>query len=79
MDLQYTILTYPDPQLRQISQPVEEITDEVRVIGPDDEVRAIAETLVDRHIGALPVVDDGLVVGIVSYVDVLRAVREQLD
>ncbi|MCA8921885.1 MAG: peptide deformylase [Planctomycetes bacterium] len=30
MDLQYTILTYPDPQLRQISQPVEEITDEVR-------------------------------------------------
>ncbi|MEZ6183674.1 MAG: peptide deformylase [Planctomycetota bacterium] len=30
MDVQHTILTYPDPRLRQVSQPVSEITDEIR-------------------------------------------------
>lgn len=62
----------PDPTVAGL------MTRPVRVIGPDDEVRAIAETLVDRHIGALPVVDDGLVVGIVSYVDLLALFPELL-
>jgi len=30
MDVPYTILTYPDPRLRQVSQPVTEITEEIR-------------------------------------------------
>lgn len=30
MSIEHTILTYPDPRLRQVSHPVAEITDEIR-------------------------------------------------
>jgi len=39
----------------------------------------VIDLLVEEKIGALPVVDDGKLVGILSYVDVLRVLRDTLD
>jgi acetoin utilization protein AcuB len=46
----------------------------------ETELSEVVDTLLAQRVGALPVVaDDGrTLVGIVSYVDVLRAVREEL-
>lgn len=50
------------------------MTGSVIYVDPDTTVEEIVEKLLDERVGALPVVDgDGEVVGIVSYVDVLRA------
>jgi CBS domain-containing protein len=48
---------------------------DVVTVGSDASFAEIARSLADHRIGAVPVTDDdGRVVGIVSYVDVLRAV-----
>jgi acetoin utilization protein AcuB len=49
-------------------------------IDPETELPEIIDLFIDHKIGALPVVDpEGNLVGIVSYVDVLRAVAQQLE
>jgi len=40
---------------------------------PDADVKALAKLMVDHKIGAVAIVGDGRLVGIVSYVDVLRS------
>jgi acetoin utilization protein AcuB len=41
----------------------------------DDDLAEIANLMIDNRIGAVPIVDErGMLVGIVSYVDVLRSV-----
>jgi acetoin utilization protein AcuB len=46
-------------------------------IEQDDDVREAMELMLDHKVGAIPVVEpDGNVVGIVSYLDVLRAALE---
>lgn len=47
-------------------------------VEPDATINEIAAALVDNRIGAVPVVDghDGELVGIVSYVDVLRDIAK---
>jgi CBS domain-containing protein len=49
-------------------------------LSPDDELRDVVEILVEEKIGGVPVVDEneGLV-GIVTYVDVLRCFLDRLD
>ena len=48
-------------------------SDVIRAL-PDDELADIAELMVDNRIGAVPIVDErGMLIGIVSYVDVLRS------
>jgi CBS domain-containing protein len=42
-------------------------------IGPDGEIEEAARLMVDHRIGALPVVEGGRVVGIVTETDLLRA------
>ena len=42
---------------------------------PDATVKAVIDLLADRRIGALPIVDDGKVVGIMSERDVIYALR----
>ena len=49
------------------------MTSTVVTIGPDDTVSAAARLMLDRRIGALPVLDEGHLVGIVTETDVLRA------
>ena len=49
-------------------------------LGPDDDLRDAVETMIEEKIGGIPVVEDekGLV-GIVTYVDVLRRFLDVLD
>lgn len=49
-------------------------------LGPDDDLREAIELLIEEKFGAIPVVDEaeGLV-GIVSYVDVLRCFLDRLE
>jgi acetoin utilization protein AcuB len=45
-------------------------------VDTDADVSEIVESMLERKVGALPVVDDqGRVVGIVSYVDLLRVIQ----
>lgn len=53
---------------------------DVLSVDPETDLSEVIDLLLENHVGALPVVDavDGEVVGIVSYVDVLRALRDSL-
>lgn len=54
-------------------------TDPVTVMEEDDATEVI-ELLVEHRIGAIPVIDaDGVLVGIVSYIDVLKALGDALE
>jgi CBS domain-containing protein len=56
------------------------MTTAVRVASPADDVADVARLLVDAHLRSVPVVQDGVVVGIVSRRDVLRTlVRADAD
>jgi len=52
--------------------------DEVYTITPDKTVERSAKILSDRKIGCLPVVEDGVVVGIITEVDVMEAIQRML-
>jgi len=46
----------------------------------DDELGVIARRIVDRRIGAVPIVDaSGVPVGIISYIDVLRRLADEAE
>ena len=51
---------------------------DVLTLSTEDEIPEAIELMVSHRVGALPVVDPhtGMLLGIVSYVDVLRAARE---
>lgn len=48
------------------------MTKEPWVVGPDAELKMVTAVLVDKKFGAVPVVKDGALVGIVSDIDLLR-------
>ncbi len=50
---------------------------DVLVIGPDAEVEEAARILVDNNIHRLPVVDDGMLVGIITPTDLLKEVKNR--
>lgn len=54
---------------------------DVIAIEPETELTDLVELLLEHKVGALPVVlpDSRQVVGIVSYIDVLRALRDRLE
>lgn len=53
---------------------VEEVmTRSVITVGPDQPARDGAQLMIDRKIGALPVVEDGHLIGIVTETDLVRA------
>jgi len=55
------------------------MTASVIVVGPDREARDAAQLMLDHHIGALPVVDGGRLIGIVTETDLLRAFVQSAD
>lgn len=56
------------------------MTRELVTAEPEEELGAVARRIVDRRIGAVPVVDPkGELRGIVSYVDVLRRLADDAD
>lgn len=54
------------------------MSSDVVSVDADTDMIAIIDTLLEEHIGAVPVVDgEGSVIGIVTYVDILRAVGRE--
>lgn len=71
----------PEERAKALKTKVSEImTAEPLTLAPDDDLRDAVELLIDEKIGGIPVVDEteGLV-GIVTYVDVLRCFLNRLD
>lgn len=67
---------------RMLAMPIVNVmSSDVIAVEPETELGEIIELLVENRIGALPVVqpDTREVVGIVSYIDVLRAVQDRLE
>jgi CBS domain-containing protein len=66
---------------RHLGTPIVKImTPEVVTVGPDHDLGELVDLMLESRVGAVPVVEDpsGRVVGIVSYVDLLRAFRDLL-
>ena len=55
------------------------MTRSVITVGPDREARDAAQLMLDHTIGALPVVDGGRLIGIVTETDLLRAFVRSAD
>ena len=55
------------------------MTASVITVGPDREGRDAAQLMLDHRIGALPVVDGGRPIGIVTETDLLRAFVKSAD
>ncbi len=65
----------------ELATPVVKVMSaDVIVVGPETELSDVVELLIEHKIGALPVVESDTreVVGIVSYIDVLRELYERL-
>ena len=76
-----SMLADPEERAKALKTKVEEVmTRNPLTLAPDDELRDAVEVLVEDKIGGIPVVDavEGLV-GIVTYVDVLRCFLNRLD
>ncbi len=56
------------------------MTRDVQTARPEESLGAVARRIVDRRVGAMPIVDEsGRLVGIVSYMDVLRRLAEDAE
>ena len=55
------------------------MTTSVITVGPDREARDAAQLMLEHRIGALPVVDGGRTIGIVTETDMLRAFVRSAD
>jgi len=67
---------------RALATPVAKVmSPDVIDVDPDDDLGEVVDLLVENRIGAVPVVDRETreLVGIVSYIDVLEAVRDLLE
>jgi CBS domain-containing protein len=51
----------------------EAMTKAVVVVGPDRDARDAARLMLEHRIGALPVIDEGHLIGIITETDILRA------
>jgi CBS domain-containing protein len=61
-----------------LSVPVDKLMTRDLVVGvPQDDLRSVGTTMVQRRIRHLPIVDGGKLVGIVSIGDVVKAQRDQ--
>jgi acetoin utilization protein AcuB len=76
-----SLLESPEARESALASEVREImTTEPITVSPDDDLQEAVELMIDEKIGGIPVVDEaeGLV-GIVTYVDVLRCFLNRLQ
>lgn len=70
--------TFGDGDLDQ-STVADVMSADVLALSPEDPASDVVDLMVEHKVGAVPVVDaSGALVGIVSYVDVLGALRDRL-
>ena len=73
--------TEPQDTAKRLSQPVSAVmSSDVLSVSPEMELTELVDLMLDHKVGAVPVVNresDDLV-GIVSYMDVLRAAQDKL-
>jgi acetoin utilization protein AcuB len=71
----------PAERAKALKTKIREImTNDPLTLAPDDDLRDAVELLIEEKIGGIPVVDEAEgVVGIVTYVDVLRSFLNRLD
>ncbi len=55
------------------------MTEQVVTVGPDAGVQDLAELMVKRRFNPVPVVENGLLVGIVSRADLIRMMARELE
>ena len=70
-----------DALRRELTKPVIKVMrPDVIAVEPETDLSEIVEILLEHKIGALPVIrpDTQAVVGIVSYIDVLRALQDEI-
>jgi CBS domain-containing protein len=66
----------------ELATPVVQLmSPDVIAVGPEAEIGEVIDLLIDHKIGAVAVVDEDTreVLGIISYVDVLRALQDRLE
>jgi acetoin utilization protein AcuB len=76
-----SLLESPEAREAALDTKISEImTTEPMTVSPDDDLQEAVELMIDEKIGGIPVVDEaeGLV-GIVTYVDVLRCFLNRLQ
>jgi acetoin utilization protein AcuB len=76
-----SLLSTPEAREKALNVKVRDVmTTEPLTVAPDDELQDTVELLIEEKIGGIPVVDEteGLV-GIVTYVDVLRCFLNRLQ
>lgn len=63
-----------------LEEPVSSImTAEVRTVGPGDNVEELRATMTTHRVRHMPVVENGLLIGIVSIGDVVKSAIEELE
>ena len=74
-------LEHPGEIRTRLAQPISSVmSSDVVSVDPETDVSEVVDIMLEQKIGAVPVVDpaEDELVGIVSYMDVLRAARDQL-
>jgi acetoin utilization protein AcuB len=56
------------------------MSSDILTVSEDESLDAVIDLLVEHRIGAVPVIDaDGVLIGIVSYIDVLKAAQGRFE
>jgi acetoin utilization protein AcuB len=64
----------------QLSAPVSDLmTGDPISVGPEADIGEVIDLMIENKVGALPVMAEDKLIGIVSYVDVLRYAKTQLE
>ena len=72
-------IAHPDEAKGRLETPVSELLrDEVLTVTPSDDVSKAIDTMLVFGVGAVPVVEDRRLAGIVTTIDVLQAARTAL-
>lgn len=75
-------LERPDDVRKRLAQPVSTVMNaDVVSVTPETDLSEVIEMMIDQKVGAVPVVQPGTdeLVGIVSYIDVLRAAQDLFE
>jgi acetoin utilization protein AcuB len=79
-DLRETLgIDDPDERQSRLDQQVTTVMSaDVISVDPEAELSEVIDLMIEQKLGAIPVVDEGTVVGVVSYIDILREARSSL-